>query len=123
MNFFSMNDHRRIWYLAIASAIGGFLFGYDTGIVAGALPVMTRSIAGINKAKIMALVVSATPAGAAIASTLGGRIADSFGRKPILYCADIILAIGAIGLAFSKNAIDLVVFRLVIGMGIGFASE
>lgn len=106
-------------FLAV-STIGGFLFGYDTGVINGALPFITDTF-GLN-ALYESLVVSSLIFGAALGALLVGRLADRFGRKPTLvgmaggfFCA-------TLACAFAPSAYFLIGARFVLGIAVGGAS-
>ncbi|KAL3172697.1 hypothetical protein MRX96_012749 [Rhipicephalus microplus] len=104
----------------ILSAVGGFLFGYDTGVVSGAM-IQLRSHFQLNYLW-QELVVSVTIAGAWAFAIVAGMATDSFGRKPVILVASFVFTVGALlmGLAFNKGM--LLGGRLIVGAGIGLAS-
>lgn len=104
----------------VLSAVGGFLFGYDTGVVSGAM-IQLRSHFQLNYLW-QELVVSVTIAGAWAFSIVAGMATDTFGRKPVILVASFVFTVGAVlmGLAFNKGM--LLGGRLIVGAGIGLAS-
>ena len=82
------------------AAIGGFLFGYDTSIIAGAQLYFEDEFPDITVAWI-ATIVSVAMVGAAFGALLGGTISDRVGRKPVIMIADVFFTIGALALAFA----------------------
>uniref|UniRef100_A0A224YXB3 Proton myo inositol cotransporter n=1 Tax=Rhipicephalus zambeziensis TaxID=60191 RepID=A0A224YXB3_9ACAR len=104
----------------ILSAVGGFLFGYDTGVVSGAM-IQLRSHFQLNYLW-QELVVSVTIAGAWAFAIVAGMATDAFGRKPVILVASFVFTVGAVlmGLAFNKGM--LLGGRLIVGAGIGLAS-
>ncbi|KAM7295286.1 proton myo-inositol cotransporter [Ixodes scapularis] len=102
------------------SAVGGFLFGYDTGVVSGAM-IQLRSHFQLNYLW-QELVVSITIAGAWAFAIVAGVATDVFGRKPVILAASLVFTIGAVlmGVAFNKGM--LLGGRLIVGAGIGLAS-
>jgi len=106
----------------LISTLGGLLFGYDTGVINGALAFMALPDQLNLSPKMAGLITSSLLAGAAIGAFLGGRIADIIGRrKMILYLATIFF-FGANGCALSPNAEVLVFFRFALGLAVGGAS-
>ena len=111
---------RRLSYimmLTLFSAIGGCLFGYDTGVVSGAM---------IKVDKVFSLthlwhelIVSVTVGAAAVAALIGGPLSDFLGRRMVLIVSSVIFTLGAILLAASVAKEMLLVGRLVVGIGIG----
>ena len=109
-----------IYLMSLLSAMGGFLFGYDTGIVSGAM-VFVRKIFNLNSVW-QELVVSITILGAWILSIMAGSLSERYGRKAIILIASVIFTIGSIimGAAWSKWV--LLFGRLIVGAAIGLSS-
>jgi MFS transporter, SP family, galactose:H+ symporter len=111
----------RFAFLAGAvAAVGGTLFGYDTGVISGAALFIQPALA-LNIVQVE-LVVSAPLIGAAIGAIGSARVTDSLGRRIALLAAAAMFAIGALGSAFSVNALMLVSARIIVGLAIGAAS-
>lgn len=108
-------------YLAAATgAIGGFLFGYDTGIISGAL-IFIRDVFDLNE-WWQEVIVSSTLLGAWMFSILSGPANERFGRKPVIVASSLIFVLGSVLMALAWNEIILLIGRLVVGAGVGFAS-
>ena len=107
--------------LTVISTLGGLLFGYDTGVISGALLYMKDDL-GLTTTQ-EALVVSALLfPGAALGALLGGKLADALGRKgSLLVCAGLFL-VGALGCAVAPNFEVMLVARVVLGLGVGAAA-
>ena len=101
-------------------ALGGLLFGYDTGKIAGAIIFVQREL-GLN-AFTEGLVVSSLLIGAAIGAGTCGPLSDRIGRKRVILIAAVIFAATAIGEALSPNAATLIFMRLIGGLAVGAAS-
>ncbi|KAL5013890.1 hypothetical protein ScPMuIL_008160 [Solemya velum] len=108
------------WVLCFFAAIGGFLFGYDTGVISGAMLLLQRNfhLSSIQQE----VVVSVTIGLACLSALIGGPVTDRFGRKLCIIFASVIFTTGAIVLAVSVNFTMLVVGRGILGVGIGLAS-
>lgn len=107
--------------LTVISTLGGLLFGYDTGVISGALLYMRDDLA-MSTSEEAWVVSSLLFPGAAFGALLGGRIADALGRKrSLLVCAAIFL-IGAIGCAVAPDVALMVVARIFLGFGVGAAA-
>ena len=102
------------------SALGGFLFGYDTGVVSGAMLLVSEYF-GLDSVW-HEYIVSATLVAAAVAACLGGPLCDLFGRKPVLLMASIVFTIGAVVMGVAQYAWMLLIGRVIVGIGIGFAA-
>eukprot|EP00095_Tigriopus_kingsejongensis_P011528 maker-scaffold33_size549341-snap-gene-1.28 protein:Tk11528 transcript:maker-scaffold33_size549341-snap-gene-1.28-mRNA-1 annotation:"hypothetical protein DAPPUDRAFT_304502" len=111
------NRPKLLYCLTGLSAIGGFLFGYDTGVVSGAM-ILVRKLNNFWHE----IIVSGTVASALLFSLLGAQIADVYGRKAVIYCASVAFTIGTFFMALASGPVMLLVGRLIVGVGIGFAS-
>jgi SP family sugar:H+ symporter-like MFS transporter len=113
-------SNARVIGLAVAGAVGGFLFGFDSSVVNGAVnPIqdqfhLTSTVTG--------LAVASALIGCAIGAILGGRIGDRFGRIPTMVVAAILFFISAIGAGVASDVWLFILWRLVGGLGIGIAS-
>src|SRR5438874_11430749 len=105
---------------AAVAAIGGSLFGYDTGVISGAI-LFIRPAFGLSTAEVE-LVVSAALIGATIGAIGSARLTDILGRRVVLLAAAISFSAGAIGSAFSPSMGVLVTARVLVGLAIGVAS-
>lgn len=101
-------------------ALGGLLFGYDTGVIAGAILFINEDL-GLSPFT-SGLVVSSLLVGAMIGAAFAGPIADATGRRKLVLVAAIIFAVGAIGAALATSASLLILFRFVLGLAVGAAS-
>lgn len=107
-------------YLAAAfAALGGLLFGYDTGVISGAVIFIKRDFALTTFPQ--ELVVSVVLAGAALGALTGGRLADRLGRRLTLLATSIIFILGAILCAAAPSLSVLVIGRAIVGLAIGLA--
>jgi sugar porter (SP) family MFS transporter len=105
---------------AAVAALGGFLFGFDTGIISGALLFIKQEF-GLS-AGLQQLVVGSLLLAAVVGALLGGPITDAWGRKKTLILAALIFGVGALVASFSPNVAVLVVARVLLGLAIGIAS-
>ena len=112
---------RKMRYLTFMAAIGGFLFGYDTGVVSGAMLPMRRALNLTPEQQ--EVVVSSTVFAAFISSLfLGAPLNDRYGRKLSILGSALVFGIGSIVLMVSNGYWMLVVGRIILGLGIGVAS-
>lgn len=102
------------------SALAGLLFGYDTGVISGAILFVEKdfSLSRIQEE----VVVAAVLLGAVIGASFGGKLADRFGRRKILLEVGILFIVGAVGTALAPTATWLSIGRVVVGIAIGIAS-
>jgi major inositol transporter-like SP family MFS transporter len=107
--------------VTIIATLGGFLFGYDTGVISGALPLMHFGDGPLT-ALAEGTIVSALLFGAALGSLLGGRIADRRGRRRLILWLAVVFFIGALGCAFAPSIEVMIAARFVLGIAVGGAS-
>jgi len=106
--------------VAIIAAIGGLLFGFDTGVISGAL-LLIKSEWHLT-AFSQEVITSAVLIGAIIGAFSSGRLADKHGRKKVIIATSLVFAIGSIATALSPTPEILVAGRVVLGIAIGVAS-
>ncbi|EPS93747.1 hypothetical protein FOMPIDRAFT_1026440 [Fomitopsis schrenkii] len=112
-----------VWNLVFCASISGLLFGYDTGVISGALVTIGSDLGPEHLSNIQKeLITTATTLGALIGGLIAGMLSDYTGRKPVLAVADIIFIAGAIGQAVSHAVWPMIGGRFVIGFGVGLAS-
>lgn len=108
--------------IMLVSTFGGLLFGYDTGVINGALPYMARPDQLNLNPYTEGLVASSLLFGAALGAVFGGRLSDRAGRrKNILYLA-VLFFIAALGCTFAPSVEIMVAFRFLLGLAVGGAS-
>ena len=108
-------------YVAVGvAALGGLLFGYDTGVISGAILFIKTQFA--LSATMEEIVVSAVLVGALIGAAAGGFLTDRFGRRKLIILAGIIFTASAVGTALAPTVAWLIAARIVSGLAIGLAS-
>ncbi len=116
----SIRKRSIIYAIAAVAALGGVLFGFDTGVISGALLFIKKEWA--LGAASQEFLVSAVLVGAMLGSGLSGRVADRFGRRSVIILTAGIFIVGSIGASFATTLIWLIASRVVIGVAIGIAS-
>ncbi len=106
--------------VAFVAALGGLLFGYDTGVISGALPFIDDDF-GLSPLS-EGLVVSSLLVGAMVGAGFAGRPADTLGRRRVVLIAAVVFALGAIGAGLAPAVWVLILFRIVLGIAVGAAS-
>lgn len=109
-----------VYLLATFGAIGGFLFGYDTGVVSGAM-ILIRDEFRLSTVWHEAI-ISATIGAAWLSSLIAGRATDLYGRRVVILFASIVFCVGAVMMGAAPEKITLLVGRIIVGVGIGLAS-
>jgi sugar porter (SP) family MFS transporter len=102
------------------SALAGLLFGYDTGVISGAILFVRKDF--LLSTFQEEVVVSAVLLGAVAGAAFGGKLADALGRRKLLIQVAILFMIGAIGTALAPSPTLLAIGRVVVGVAIGIAS-
>lgn len=112
-----------IMRLALSAGIGGLLFGYDTGVISGALLYIRDDFKSVDKHTwLQETIVSMAVAGAIIGAALGGWMNDRFGRRKSILVADILFFVGAIVMAVAPAPWVIIIGRIFVGLGVGMAS-
>lgn len=114
------HGNRFVMGIAALAALGGFLFGYDTGVVGGAAPFIKKSL-GIG-AFGESWVVGSLLLGAIAGAFASGRLADVLSRKWTKFVAGCVYTVAALGSAFAPTVETLCAARFVLGLAVGTAS-
>ncbi|KAG7349936.1 sugar transporter [Nitzschia inconspicua] len=118
--------------LALIASMSGLLFGYDTGVVSGAIIFIQSQMGLMEEPFLVEIIVSSTILSAAIAAAYGHILMDRKGRKATLVLASIIFVVGSVvmamaglvnGVESTGGYVTLVVGRIVVGAAIGLASD
>ncbi|MCL7381855.1 sugar porter family MFS transporter [Streptomyces sp. 35G-GA-8] len=107
-------------FITAAAAMGGFLFGYDSSVINGAVEAI-RSRYDIGAAAL-AQVIAIALIGCAIGAATAGRIADRIGRIRCMRISAALFTVSAVGSALPFDIYDLAVWRIIGGFAIGMAS-
>jgi sugar porter (SP) family MFS transporter len=106
--------------ISFISALGGYLFGFDFAVIAGALPLL-RDVFGLT-AWWEGFLTGTLALGCMVGCVMAGRLADHYGRRPSLMTAAAIFAVSSIAMALSNSLTTFMVARFVAGIGVGMAS-
>ena len=116
---------RSIGLVAAVATFGSLLFGYDTGVIAGALPYMympgNAGGLGLNAVE-EGLVGALLAIGAAFGALIGGQLSDKFGRRHNILMLAGIFIVGTLGCTFAPNVFIMYPFRFILGWAVGGAS-
>ncbi|MDH6283919.1 SP family sugar:H+ symporter-like MFS transporter [Rhodococcus sp. LBL1] len=116
----SKPSYKRVIGISLVGAVGGLLFGFDTAVINGAVSAVessfTLSSVGVG------VVVAITLFGAAVGALSAGWLADRIGRIWVMGLAAVIFFLSALGCGLSVGFWDLAVWRLITGVGVGFAT-
>ncbi|GAB3431350.1 sugar porter family MFS transporter [Niabella aquatica] len=113
-------DNRYILGISFISALGGYLFGFDFAVIAGALPFLQKKF--MLDAYWEGFATGSLALGAMLGCLFAGRIADKYGRRPGLLSAAAVFAVSSILMAFSPTRNIFITARFISGVGVGMAS-
>ena len=113
-------NKKLVWCIASIAATGGLLFGFDTGVISGALLFLKQDFKLSSGAQEW--VVSAVLLGCIAGSAVSGSLVDQLGRRRSIIYTACIFAIGSIWTAFAGNVAALIAGRIVVGLAIGVSS-
>ncbi|MFD3925730.1 sugar porter family MFS transporter [Streptomyces sp. NPDC058614] len=107
-------------FIAAAAAVGGFLFGYDSAVINGAVIGIQHHFA-VSSTE-MGTVVATALLGSAVGAAAAGRLADRLGRLRVMHMAAALFAVSAIGSSLAQSVWDLGAWRVLGGIAIGLSS-
>ena len=110
----------RVLIISMVAALGGFLFGFDTAVINGAVEAIREDF-GMN-AGLTGFAVSSALLGCIVGAYAAGRLADRWGRTRVMVLAAALFTVSALGSGFALGAWDLIAWRVIGGLGVGAAS-
>ncbi|MFC4439686.1 MULTISPECIES: sugar porter family MFS transporter [Natrialbaceae] len=118
-----------VYVVAALAALNGLLFGFDTGVISGAMLYIRETFElatilgySMNPAYVEGVIVSGAMIGAIIGAALGGRLADRLGRRRLILVGAVVFFVGSLIMAIAPTVEVLILGRIVDGIGVGFAS-
>ena len=112
--------HTYLFFIALTAALGGFLFGYDTAVISGTIGFVKSKFA--LDAVMEGWFVSSALVGCIAGVSFAGELSDRFGRKKALIASGFLFSLSAFGCAVSATHTQLIVYRVLGGVGVGVAS-
>jgi SP family sugar:H+ symporter-like MFS transporter len=106
--------------LSLTAALGGFLFGYDSAVINGAVKAIGDRFS--TSSAVLGFTVSSALLGAAAGALAAGRVADRYGRLRAMWVAAALFLVSAVGSGLASSLVMLVVFRVIGGVAVGIAS-
>lgn len=106
--------------MAVVAAMGGLLFGFDTGVISGAIPFLQQDFSLTDGT--IEFITTAGLIGAIVGALIGGSITDGLGRRKVLILSGVIFGVGALWSGMASSAVSLMLARLFLGVAIGTAS-
>ncbi|AYD90612.1 MFS transporter [Actinomyces lilanjuaniae] len=110
----------RVIGICVAAALGGFLFGFDTAVINGAVDALAGDFA-LSPA-LTGFSVSSALIGCAVGAWFAGPVANRLGRVPVMLVAALLFVVSALGSGLAVGIIDFIAWRLAGGLGVGAAS-
>jgi len=109
-----------VFLVCVVAALGGLLFGYDTGVINGAIGPLKAHFT--LDAKWAGWATGCALLGCALGAGAAGALSDRFGRKKVLIFGAVMFLISAIGTALPRTITVFILFRIIGGIGVGAAS-
>lgn len=110
-------------FIALVSAMGGLLFGYDWVVIGGAKPFYEPFFGIANSPSMQGWVMGSAILGCLLGVMVSGSLADKYGRKPLMIVASVVFTISAVGTGAVDTINWFIVYRILGGIGIGIASN
>jgi len=108
--------------ISLVAALGGLLFGYDWVVIGGAKPFYELYFGITNSPALQGWAMSSALVGCVAGAAVAGKLADSYGRRPILIVAAVLFSLCALGTGASETFTVFIIWRIIGGVGIGIAS-
>jgi MFS transporter, SP family, sugar:H+ symporter len=108
--------------VSIVAAVGGFLFGFDSSVINGAVDALNNQFDLTNSPLLSGFAVACALLGSAVGAWFAGPVADRYGRVRVMLIAAALFAISSIGSGLAFAVWDLIIWRILAGVGIGIAS-
>ncbi|MEV7828486.1 sugar porter family MFS transporter [Microbacterium enclense] len=111
---------RRAIGLSVAAAVGGFLFGFDSSVINGAVDAVESNFELTQV--LTGFVVAVALLGCAVGAVVAGALSDRWGRLKVMLLGAVLFFVSSIGAALTFSVPDLILWRVMSGLGIGIAS-
>lgn len=122
----TLSVQQRLFFVVLVATMGALAYGYDTGIISGALPYMKLSAreGGLHLTPFTeGLVTASLTFGSAIGAFISGYVSDRFGRRITLRSLALLFVAGALGTALAPDIATMVVMRFILGIAVGGGSS
>jgi sugar porter (SP) family MFS transporter len=106
--------------ISVAAAVGGFLFGFDTAVINGAVNALSDDFS--LGSGLTGFAVSSALIGCAVGAWFAGSLSNRLGRIPVMIIAGVLFFVSAIGSGLAFGVVDLIAWRVLGGLGVGAAS-
>jgi SP family sugar porter-like MFS transporter len=119
----SKHNSSYLLFIALVSALGGLLFGYDWVVIGGAKPFYEVFFNIADSPSMQGWVMGSAILGCLLGVMLSGSMSDKYGRKPLMIVASILFTISAVGTGGANSIEMFIIWRVIGGIGIGIASN
>ncbi|CAG9989268.1 unnamed protein product [Clonostachys byssicola] len=113
---------KAVWLITFTVAMGGFLFGYETGVISAVLVTLGDDLGHPLTTSESELITSLTSGGALVGAVIAGLMADKFGRKAGIYVGCALFLVGSVIWASAFSIAQMSVARFTVGLGVGSAA-
>jgi len=110
----------RVILLSGTAALGGFLFGFDSGVINGTVDALQKAFD--SDAAVTGFNVASVLLGSMVGAFFAGTLADKFGRKPVMIATALAFILSAWGSGIAGGSVEFVIYRVIGGMAMGAAS-
>jgi MFS family permease len=110
-----------VMLVCVVAALGGLLFGYDTGVIAGGIGFLQQHF-NLDPSFQKGWTAASALVGCTMGVSIAGLLSDWLGRKKVLIVAAVLFFVSAVGTAVPKSVTAFVIFRIIGGIGVGAAS-
>ncbi|GAA6043173.1 hypothetical protein JCM8097_008707 [Rhodosporidiobolus ruineniae] len=114
--------NRFVWILSFVAGISGFLYGFDTAVIGGALGNIGADLGHLLDSVESEWATASLSAGGIIGTVIGGIFSDKIGRKHVLVLGDVAFILGAVLICASYSLAQFIVGRVCMGFGAGIAT-
>lgn len=116
----SQYNSKYVWTISLVAALGGLLFGYDTGVISGTIGLLETRF--LLNPSMVGWVASCALIGCIFGAAIAGTLNDYLGRRKVLLISAVLFLTSALGTALPKDLTQFILFRFLGGIGVGAAS-
>jgi sugar porter (SP) family MFS transporter len=113
-------NSKYVWTVSLVAALGGLLFGYDTGVISGTIGLLEARF--LLNPSMVGWVASCALIGCIFGAAFAGPLNDFLGRRKVLLISAVLFLVSALGTALPKDLTQFIIFRFLGGIGVGAAS-